>query len=407
MRWIVGFLITVAIVAVGGYIVFTGYPYYMYSRWAKGSHFDRYYYIEHYRPQFLSPTKIEAISPYTEEYAQLWKNFPVRNTLLPLPTRHPLYYTVPLLEVTHKSARPQIGMIIMGASGREVSRISTLPLGVFPNYLQGQELFKLPYFKNKLKRYSSEEIWKELFTRKITVESKKLDDMLLDLYILHLRASFFPKTMKSYGLIGDGRLALIEVESKNKDYIKEIVLSFDNGLIHSYLLTTEVINTESKKLRSKFLREISFGPMDESMGRILYTEFKQLNFARQIDQEGMLYLFSAWTQDIEKVEMFKELIFYLERGLRNQAQLAPLYEFAYKKFGKTFTTRTGTAGAGDYNMQLQRKIELENNQKVQELKKEKPDVTSEGELSPNERMNDYLRKAKEKTQESTEEMVIH
>jgi hypothetical protein len=73
----------------------------------------------------------------------------------------------------------------------------------------------------------------------------------------------------------------------------ELVLTQDSGSIFSYIIKTEKENLESRKIRAKFLETITFSPVDEDIGRLLYTEFKQLNYARQIDQEGMLYLFSA------------------------------------------------------------------------------------------------------------------
>src|SRR5690606_23924112 len=120
-----------------------------------------------------------------------------------------------------------------------------------------------------------------------------------------------PNGTLRYGLLQDDK-AVIEIASKDLDYIVEIIMNYDRGNIYSYILKTEKNKDESRKLRSKFLESITFAPADPAMGKFLYTEFKQLNFARQVDQEGMLFLFSAWSQEMEKVDLLKEMIFYLE-----------------------------------------------------------------------------------------------
>jgi hypothetical protein len=407
MRWLVGFFITISILVVLGYIVLTGYPYYMYSGWANGKRPNKYYAISHYKKLYLAPQGIEELDPYEENYAQLWRNFPIRNALVPLPTRHPLFQTIPIIESKTKTDIPQVGIIITGPSNREVSRIYTQPESLYPDHSQGQELFKFPYFRNKLKKYSLDQVWKDLFSRKIVIESKSLDEMVYDLYILHLRSKLFPPQTKSYGLIKDGKQAVIELDSKDQDYKIELIMSQESGSIYSYVLRTQLGYEDSRKLRLKFLYEVSFSPMDESMARILYTEFKQLNFARQIDQEGMEYLFSSWTQDLTKVEMLKELIFYMERGGRNSLQLKPFYTYAFMRYGKTFTTRSSFTGNEDPEVLLQRKIEIESNEKMQELAREKIKETPQPDLSPDERMNSYLKKAKDSPTESTDDTVIH
>ena len=407
MRFLTGLLITISICVVAGYIVFRGYPYYLYSSWATGSSYNKYYSVPNYKKSLLAPVGSQELEDYTENYAQLWKNFPIRNAMVPLPTRHPLFQTVPIIEIKTKNDVPQVGMIILGPSLREISRIYTQPESVYPDHSQGQELFKFPYFRNKIKNIPLDKVWNDLYSHKIIVESKSLDEMIYDLYILHLRSKLFPSQTKNYGLIKEGKQAIIELESPDKDYRMELVLSQNSGSIYSYVLKTQLVNGDSTRLRLKFLHEISFSPVDDSMARILYTEFKQLNFARQIDQEGMEYLFSAWTQDLNKTELLKELIFFMERGTSNMAQLEPFYKYAFTKYGKTFTTRSTFTGNEDPTVLLQRKIEIENNAKVLELSQEKLKPTETPELTPKERMNDYLKKAKESSPDKTEDMTVH
>lgn len=406
MRWLLGFIFILCLAVFGGYIFLKGYPYRLYSNWIEGKNWNKYYSIPGYKASYLKPVEIEEVPPYKEDYGQLWKVFPLRNAQVPLPVRHPLFQTIPLVESNGEKAEPKFGMIILNPNDREITRIYTLPTGLAGDYSQGQELFKLPFVRNRILALPLDKLWKDVFTFNIEVKSKTLDEMIYDLYILHLRSKILPKDTIRYGLLKDGK-ALIELASNNKDYIVELIQTYDSGSIYSFILRTEKNNDESRKLRSKFLENISFTPVDPAMSKFLYTEFKQLNFARQVDQEGMLYLYSAWSQEMENVEMLKEMIFYLERGRTRGLQLRPLYKFAMKHYGKTFTTRNIFNEHEDPNLVLQRKIEIEKIEKAQEATREKEKPVAEPELTPDEKMNMYLKKAKEEGPAEAKDMTIH
>lgn len=406
MRWFLGSLFILCLVLFGGYIFLKGYPYRVYSNWVLGKQWNKYYSIEGYKSSYLRPIAIEKIPPYKEDYAQLWKGFPLRNAKVPLPVRHPMFQTVPLIEETSDKNQPQFGIIILGPSNREISRVYTLPTSLAQDHSQSQDLFKLPYIRNKILKLPIEKLWNDVFSYQIEVKSKSINEMIYDLYILHMRSKILPKDTVKYGLIKEDK-ALIEISSKDKDYIVELIMTYNSGSLYSYVLKTEKNNDESRKLRSKFLQEITFGPVDMAMGKILYTEFKQLNFARQVDQEGMLYLFSGWSQELSNVELLREMIFYLERGRNKGLQLKPLYVYGMKHYGKTFTTKTILNEHDDPNVALQRKIELENIEDTQEALKERSRPPVEPDLTPDEKMNLYLKKAKEEKPTEKEDMTIH
>lgn len=407
MRWLVGILFTLCFALFGAYVFVKGYPYRLYSNWVEGKNWNRYYAIPNYNPLWLKPVEVESIPPYKEDYAQLWKEFPLRNAQIPLPVRHPLFQTIPMIESAGEKKTPQIGISILNPTGREISRVYTLPLSISPDHSQGQDLFKLPFVRNRILKYSPEKLWSDIFTYEIKVSSKTLEEMIYDLYLLHVRSKILPAGTLRYGMISENKV-LIELTSKDKDYIVELIMTFNSGRIYSYVLRTEKNNDESRKLRSKFLENISFNPVDTAMGKFLYKEFKQLNFARQVDQEGMLYLLSAWSQETNNEELMKEMIFYLERGRNNHLQLKPLYKFASRQFGKTFSTKKLFNEDDDQNLALQRKIEIEAVEKNKDAEKSKG-IASETppELSAEEKMNLYLKKAKEIGPAEKKDMTIH
>lgn len=405
MRLIVTFVILAALCLGISAWVLMNYPSSLYTKWIDGKGWNKYYEISDYRPLLLSPVPLEEISEYKEEYPELWKDFPLRSTMLPLPVRHPFFVTVPILDYDKKAKSLHLGINFLGPGGRENSRIYALPTGVQKDYTTGVDLFKLPYVKNRLVSKPSDVLWKDIFTKTIDKKKKSLDDMIYELYLLYIRSKILPKDTIRYGIIPGTPKAIIELSSRDKDYIMELVMILERGSIYSYVLRTEKNNEESRKLRSKFLSSITFSPPDTDMARILYTEFKQLNFTRQVDQEGMLYLYSAWSQDTNNEELLKEMIFYLERGSKYQKHLSTFYKYAYTRYGKTYTTKDVFTEFDEPEIALQRKIELEQIGRGQAVKER---VVAPGpELTPDERMNMYLKKAKESVPDKKDEMTIH
>ncbi len=407
MRWLLALFIFISVAIAGGLFVVSNLPFKLYSRWISGPGQSRFYIIDDYRKEWLSPVAVAEIPPYAEDYAQLWKEFSLLNIRIPLPVRHPLFQTIPYLESDGPKSVPRPGIILQNPAGRELSRVYTLPFTLLKDHTLGQELFKLPYVRNRILKLPPDVVWKDIFSRAIVVKPKAMDDMIYDLYLLHLRSKILPRTTVRYGLMKDDR-AIVELSSKNRDYRNELVLTNHSGTIYSYILRTELNNEESLKLRAKFLDSISFAPVDPAMGKFLYTEFKQLNFARQVDQEGMLYLFAAWSQDLGNSGLFKEIVFYLERGRTNAAQLRPLYAFGLKHFGKTFTASSVFAAGEDPAIALQRKIEFEKIEQANRAARESEKTTPPAaELTPDEKMNLYLRRAKEEGPAKSGDMTIY
>jgi len=388
----------------GGFYYFKSYPYKLYSHWIIGKGEKKLYHIENFKKQWLIPSKLKDLPPFDEDYGQLWREFSLRNTKIPLPVRHPLYQTVPVVESDDKKSPPKIGMLILDPEGKEIASIYSLPVDFFQELSLEQDLFKLPYVRNRILEFSSEKIWNDFFSLEISPVPKSIDSMIYDLYLLHLRSKMLPPETLEYGLLSEN-VALISFFSGDKKSRIELFVTNKNGGLYSFVLKTSTEHIESEKLRTKYLQSISFQPVDPMLGEIIYKEFKQLNFSRQIDQEGMLYLFSAWTQDYQNDDLFKEIIFYLERNSKNERQLAPLYKFGLHYFGKTFTTSVHVGKNENPNITLQRKIELESQGKFNQ--KKKLIAVPEQELTPEEKMNDFLKKAKDSKQKNPEEDVIH
>lgn len=407
MRWTLAILAIIFGAIYLGVMGIKRIPYTYYSQWVRGEGWNKYYQVSDWNKLYLESPALDPVGEYKEQYEELWRVFPLANTQIPLPIRHPLYQTFPIIEFKSSKSVPHAGISVASAGAREISRIYTMSTTSFGDFTLGQELFKLPYVRNRIVNIPLDKLWKDVFSKKISPATKSLEEMFYDLYLIHIRSKIVPKGAVRYGLIQNGNQVLIEMISKDKDYKAEIVLSQRSGNVYSYLLRTAINNEESKKLRDKFLGSVDFAPSDDAVGRILYTEFKQLNFSRQVDQEGIQYLYCAWTQDMRNEDLLKELIFYLERGRGNTQRLQPFYRYAIKRYGKTFTTRSVLDDTDDPEVALQRKIEIEASKFKSDLEKEKVKAAPEPELTPEERMNLYLKKARESGKKDEKEMTVH
>ncbi len=407
MRWLLGSILLAGILGVFGFLSIKRIPFNHYQKWIKGEGWNRYYEVQNFSPLLLASPKLEPVSDYKEPYEELWKIFPLANALIPLPVRHPLYQTFPIVEFNQYRPYPHAGISITSSGAREIIRFYTIPMSSFKDFSLGQELFKLPYVRNRLLKVPQEKLWQDIFSKPTNPKPETMEELFYNLYLIHLRSKLLPPGTIRYGLIKKGTQVLVQLESKDKDYKVEIVMHERSGNVYSYILRTAINNEESKKLRDKFLGTIDFAPSDPAVGRILHTEFKQLSFSRQVDQEGIQYLYSSWTQNMKSEEALKELIFYMERGRGNTQRLQPFYRYAIKKYGKTFTLRTEMEDSDDPEVALARKIELEDARQKVDLEKEKNRPAAVPDMTPDERMNLYLKKARENKKVNDKEMTIH
>jgi hypothetical protein len=403
-------LLILAVPTLGAYVAFRVLPYYIYDQVIHGKLSHSLYKLNRFDDRFLKPGPKREAGQTSTDFSGLWREFHLRDVVVPLPTGHPMFRTIPIIQLISGSAEPQIGVDLKGPSGREIAKIFLLKSGAWSDQFESQELFKLPIVKKILKTKISEEIWKDLFSRQIEGWDLPFEDMVYNLYILQLRSTLLPRGFEDYGRLENEGMAFIEIPSKDKDYRTEIIFTFDRGLLLSYLMVTERNNADSEDLRSRMIKGIEFRSSDPSLASIIYKEFKQLSFIRQTDQEGMLYLLSAWSHSMDDVEMLKEMIYFLERGPKNGPQLKPLYKYVYSRFQKTFTTRDVGLDEDEPEIRLQRQIELE---AITDRKQflEKPIAAPKvEEVNPNERMNEFLRKAREdkiKKTKSRDKLIVH
>lgn len=411
MKRLILVLLILAIPTVGAYLAITTLPYYTYDKLIKGQWSHDLYRLKTWDAKLMTPNEMRGSVAAKQEFAGLWHEFHLRDAVVSLPTGHPMFRTIPILQTNQATEDVSIGVLFQGPSGRDISRLYLLKSNSWSDQYNAQRVFKLPLVKRELIKKSSMEVWNDLFTKNIVGWDLPWQEMVYNLYLLHLRSTMLPANFVAYGKLEREGMAYIEMPSKNKDYRTEIVFKFEDGLLLSYLLVSEISNADSDDLRTRFLKGIDFRVSDPALAPLIYREFKQLSYNRQIDQEGMLYLLSAWSHETYNVEMLKEMIYFLERNPQNISHLKPLYKYAFKRYKKTFTTRDIGLDSDEPEIRLQREIELEALDEILRLQQKPKTPAKPQVITPKERMDEFLRKAREsktKTQKKKrDKLIVH
>lgn len=399
---ILAFLFGISLVVLTAGLVLTS-PFYFYNQIINKKHSSQWFNLTSFQDNFLTPSKRIELKEPNLGNDDLWKSFHIKDTYIPLPYKNPFYFVAPIFKYEKEKNNTNFGVSVFGASKLEISKVFFVNNRFLPSVIRSQNLFKLPIAVEIIKNVPNEKIWQDIFTVDLTNWEVSYSQLIYNLYILQLRSVILPKEFKSFALLDD-RTGLIELYSKDKDYKSELILTKQRGLIYSYLIVTDLQNNESQVLRYKYLKEISFRPSTSSLARILYKEFKALEFDDQISQIGMMYLMSAYSHADDKIYV-QEMIRFLERGERNQTQLKRLYEYANRKYGETFTQKIIEGIELEDELQLKRNIELEKQRELERLANEKVKPV-EVKKTEEELLQERIKKAKELQKVKNNRMII-
>jgi hypothetical protein len=334
---------------------------------------------------------------------------------LPMPLNHPLFELIPIIKIERLSPR-------LGASfqnGKNIELFSFMMERPFKleTVTGDQKLFILPIFKNFIGRKSNEEVWGDIFKKKLslpsnagrsffeslnTLKNVSYNDLVYNLYILYNRRFLIPEATLRMSYYRDLKLGMVELPSADSRVLIEKVFILEKGIIYPLLIKTRKTDIQAMNFRKKLLQEIKFKNSTTDSAISLYAKYKQIHYGQRIDQQGMTYLFSAWSHDLENRDFVRVIILFLERGKLNLKYLKPFYEFAYKKFGSTLSSDnyylTETSAEA-----LKRKVkeELETEIKIESEKmlKTNGDVFTNSE----EKIKFNLQKAKDKNINADEE----
>jgi hypothetical protein len=351
--------------------------------------------------------KLEEINVNNKEYEGLWPLFHFTNFKIPIPIHHPLYNLIPVIRLDEK-LKSNLGIKISNRNDVIISELLVMDMKKLTLNLGKFKLFNLPIFKKMILDTKLEKIWNDLFLKDLTlpdydklgffkyvdvIKKYPYNELVYNLFILKMRTDMFPSNAINIGMLNEDVLGIVEVKNKTKRYGTEYIYLREKNNIRILELTTKKYSKSGEGYRNRILKNISYQESGEESSVHLYSFFRELNYSQKIDQEGMVYLYSAWSHSFRKKEFLIQMIQWLERGIGNKKQLLPLYNYAIKVYGSSFSTKDQEKENAQKRLERKIKEELE-----EEIRDEKGNVykIQDGKFESEEkRMQYFLQKAKD------------
>lgn len=336
----------------------------------------------------------------TELDDRYWKLFHIRNYKIFLPIGHPIVSVGPIINFDESKDSVQLGFQFTTFKGEPVTEVTFNENIRFQHVFSKQPLFKIPIIGGRLEQIILSDLWRDLFEKNLdlsklgedpissqsmnvwelnNVSSEGPDndssfwsfiprwykraikgvkwthallslsyrEMIYNLYLLEIRNTYFPPNFTAFSFHDNKMVGIIETESTTSRFKNLTVLSLINGFIESYTVKVDLNEPLSNSIFERILTGMYFSESSIAASKTIYQEFIELPYHDKIDQVGMLYLLSAWSHRINDKEFLQEVIKYLERGKGNLSRLGPLYYYAFKKYGYTFSSTSVDSNLGD------------------------------------------------------------
>jgi len=418
---IIAAILIVVILAIGFATAIYVTPYYIYSKILNKGISHEFLTLSKAPLQLIFPTRFvkgDNDGDVFQGQDNLWGNFHLGNFLVPMPLHHPSFIMVPNITYSLEDFKKiRLGMTFVEPYTKR-TYVSFLTGDNFSLELEvgKQKIFNLPVFKKYIEEKNPQVLWQDLFTMDLTGGIKSyelggdLSQLLLNaqrfwktpmeewvyrLYILEKRAEFFKGEIVSIDFNPKNNLGIAKIESKSSRMLREVIYLPEGKNVYTIHFQTYPWDILSRAIRKKFLETLEFKISSPDSGHALYNIYSRLPYHIKVDQEALVYLFSAWSHQTDSKEYLKMVIRFLERGKDNKMQTTPFYEFAYRRFGTNFSTREDTIKES-IESRLKRKTSEEFEKELSsEERKKLPDM--DGNFQSEEaKMNYYLNKAKEK-----------
>lgn len=338
----------------------------------------------------------------------LFTLFHFSNFIIPLPVNHPAYSMIPSIKIEQQQLK--LGASFQDSKGRELFSFMSERVTPFTMNNGEQKIFLLPYFRNYITVKTNEEIWKDLFSKKLSLPAtsgksffeslnvlKKISysDLVYNLYLLYNRHLLLPKNLTHIYFNPETQMGLIDLPSEDpKEKVEEVVF-VNNGLMYGIKFRTKFQSPAAMSFRAKMLLDLGFKTSNTDSSIPIYAQYKNMPYRNRVDQMGMTYLYAAWSHDLENRDFVRVIILFLERGKENYKFLQPFYDYAFKKFGTNLSSNNDVLEESA-NEKLKRKMKEELEAEAKKAAEEKT-LKNEGQFTnSDEQINFYLQKAKEK-----------
>lgn len=368
----------------------TQWPYYQYFMYIQGDYVSKEFSPKKDNRDLWAPDVFNIDEILDEElFDKYWEILQLKNVTLPFPVHHPYLLPAPDLDYdkdkTSLGSFSQTGVGIRLVDYQNVSYLSFTPdKEVKFDLLMSKDLiFELPIFKNSILKKGAPSIWKDLFSKDLTINGDKsyklpslfgyykheMEDLVYQLYLHEMRKKYFPEQFLSFYYYPHNNVGVIKVY-ESKDLVYEILYLLHGGVIYSFKLKTKKENSSVSFYRKWVLNHLAYKESNATAFDELHAKFKGLPRSQRWDKTGISYVYCSWSHRFEDRDFFKSMIQFVEQGPHLQYFVTPLYEFSMHFYGKSFS-RTATGKYEDPEIKLEREIELEKERQAEELIKQK------------------------------------
>lgn len=410
--------LTIALALLGGFgVLILIAPYHIYTLSLTEGVNTNFLVMKPAKDVLYNGESVEISKPImTDE--ELYNTFHFAHFELPMPINHPLFYMIPTIKM--EGAGPRLGASFMNGKDFELFSFMNERSYKLNTTLGDQKLFILPVFKNYIGRKDQSEVWKDLFEKKLSLPSNQgesflasLDklkqvsyyELVYNLFILYNRHFFMPSDVQKITFLKNENWGLVTLPSDDERYRRERLFVLDKGIVYPILLRTRIGNQAAENYRLKLLKEIHYKSSSTDSAIPIYSQYKRITYGQRVDQQGMIYLFNAWSHDVNNKEYIRVIIYFLERGKLNLKFLKPFYEYAYRQFGSTLSNDSERLSESA-DEKLKRKMDEEFNAEIRS-ETDKISPKFEGQFSSeDEKVKYYLQKAKDKNSNSDEKEKV-
>lgn len=406
LRKFVYLIITFALILGAGFLVVIA-PYHIYTLTLTEGVNTRFLQMDPTKSVFYDGKIVDIKKPSKMDDESLYKTFHFYHFELPMPMNHLLFSLIPTIKI--ESSGPRLGARFQNGKNAELFSFMLERPYKLETTSGDQKLFVLPIFKNYISRKSSDEIWGDLFQKQLSLPSNEGEsffeslktlrkvsykDLVYNLYILYNRRYVLPTETQGFSYYKEKNMGIVKLPSDDPKILVERLYIVNEGLIYPLVIRTRLSDRPAMNFRAKFIREIQYKSTSTDSAISIYASYKQISYGQRIDQQGMTYLYSAWSHDPENRDYIRVIILFLERGKLNLKYLKPFYEYAYKKFGSSLSTASGFLSETPAET-LKRRISEELEAEVKK-EAERKAANFEGQFgSPEDKIKFNLQKAKD------------
>lgn len=354
----------------------------------------------------------DTVDPTLVEAKNLTKELHIKNFDMTLLINHPAISFIPNIKV--ESNQVKLGADFLDARMRHHFSFMIENEKKFSTNLVNQELYFLPYFRNYIDKKDELQKWDDLFSKVLSLpsnegksfyESLKIlnqysyQELVYNLYILNNRVNILPYEFEKIKFEPNSHIGLVTLNS-NAKILEERIFVLNQGFIYPITIKTNLNSNIGIFARKLFIEKLKFHQSTKDSAIPIYAFYHNFEYQERIGEKGMIYLYSAWSHDIDNKEYIRVIITFLERGKSNIKYLKSFYDYAFKKFGSNLSLNSEfLLETAQEKLKRSVKEELET-----EIKREEQTGISSGNesASDEEKIKMNLQRAKEKKTNSDE-----